>query len=162
MIPNALATTGDYADVWSQLKSMDHALDRVMHSEKIGALTALDKERLLALAAFLKESLSPKPEEELVTVEALRSRNFETEGYIADFDLRQTLREVKEFEAWHLASKMGMERKIQKLTDAIEHYVRESSHKLLAKAVETPEEEFRILRNILTVLLRQVSTVMHT
>ena len=51
MIPNAIASTGPYAGLWSHLKSIDHALRRVLADTK---LTELAQDRLEALLELLE------------------------------------------------------------------------------------------------------------
>ena len=55
MIPQAISNVGPYADLWSYLKSMQHALNRAVAGQN---LMELDKERLSALARFLRGELS--------------------------------------------------------------------------------------------------------
>ena len=50
MIPQAIANVGPYADLWSHLKSMQHALLRANAAQNARDLSMLDKERLTALA----------------------------------------------------------------------------------------------------------------
>ncbi len=57
MISNALATTGAYADWWGYLKSIDHALGRVLDSTDAITLGELDADRLRALCDLLDDAL---------------------------------------------------------------------------------------------------------
>lgn len=151
MIPNAVASTGPYAGLWSHLKSIDHALDRVLNASSANNLAELDKERLHALAQLLRQGISPNDSASPPRLDRfVRSRGGEPE-YGSAFDLRQRIVSVAEFESWKKASKQGYEQKLQSLIDATESFVSKLTTSLFAKDV--PRSEFEVLRAIVKSLI---------
>src|SRR5262245_45777853 len=57
MIPQAITSSGPYADLWSHLKSMIHALKRASAAENTRDLSPLDRERLTDVSKLLKSEL---------------------------------------------------------------------------------------------------------
>lgn len=154
MIPQAIANTGPYAGLWSDLKSMRHALQRAMAAPAKGELTELDRARLSALADFLKNELDPKPVEECEFL-SLASAGPQ---YSLDVDLRQLVKGLKAFEEWHRAAKMSCRDKALKLIGALEGYLGKVSGNLFPN--NPPAEEFKILDAILSELLSRTETAL--
>jgi hypothetical protein len=155
MIPQAIANTGPYAGLWSDLKSMRHAVDRVLNPKTRSDLTELDQARLRALAALLRTELDPDSgHSEFLSLAAPEPR------YSLDFDLRKVLRDTKIFEEWHRASKLGFREKTTRLIAALEDYLPKLSSNLFAS--EPPREEFAILDAVLSELLRRTETELIT
>ena len=160
MMPNALANTGAYADLWSHLKSIDHALERAMTEDDMSKLSDLDRERLRALMSLLRDSLAQHTDLRQVSRDSLRPRDSHTSIYSSDIrSLKERLRETREFTAWHAAAKMGFEKKVEKLIDSLEIYLQGASEELFGKGA--PPEEFMILRAALALLLRDAESGLH-
>jgi hypothetical protein len=47
MMPHGIKSTGPYAELWSQLKSMSHSLSRAAEAKNISEIAELDKVALL-------------------------------------------------------------------------------------------------------------------
>jgi hypothetical protein len=156
MIPQAIANTGPYASLWSDLKSMRHALERATAYPNKGELTELDKARLHALSDFLKSELDPKPVEESEFL-SLASAGPQ---YSLDVDLRQLVKNLSVFEEWHRSARMGYREKILKLIAALQDYLSKMSDNLFPK--NPPVEEFKVLHAILSELLLRTETVLLT
>ena len=154
MIPQALTNIGPYAGLWSDLKSMRHAIDRAMKADT--KLTELDHSRLQALADFLRNELDPKPEGEN---EFLLLTSGEPR-YSLDIDLRQIVKGLPIFEQWHRSSKMSFKDKKLKLFTALEDYLSKFSSYLFPN--NPPQEEFKIFHAILTELLARTESTLVT
>src|SRR6266404_5530015 len=144
MIPQAIAKSGPYAALWSDLKSMRYALERAMNPEKSGGLADLDRCRLQALANFLRSEFDPPPAED-----GFRSLALAEPRYSLDVDLQQMVKEIKEFKDWRHTSRMGAKEKVMRLVAALEDYQKSGPSNLFPK----PPEELEILHAILSELL---------
>lgn len=162
MIPNALARTGDYADFWSHLKSIDHALARALNDDAPEGVTDLDRERLRALAAFLLAGLGGSANTKAISGENLLASRGHGPVFESFIDLKQQLRSINDFEAWKSNRKMGVEAKVRLLIGAIESYTNDSGKPLLQKmsAKDPPVEEFKVLKAILAHLLGDVESIL--
>ena len=148
MIPQAISNVGPYADLWSYLKSMQHALNRAVAGQN---LMELDKERLSALARFLRGELSQEKADYDFNFAGLSGQEAREPKYSLDLDLQQLLKKLPEFDNWHAPQKLGFERKWLKLISALETYGPMQSGRLLP--VSPPREEFQVLQTILAELL---------
>src|SRR5579859_5900009 len=160
MIPQAIASAGPYADLWSHLKSMQHALGRALGAQTAKYLSDLDKERLNALARFLKSELSQKTEPDALTFSGFRDQPSNEPTYSLDIDLQQMLKNLPAFEEWHAAQKLGFEKKWQKLVSALETYLQSLGSSLLP--IHPPQEEFGILQKIVSELLVHAESALQT
>ena len=145
MIPQAIASCGPYADLWSHLKSMLHALERAKTVKSTNELTTLDKERLRDVAGLLKGDLEQRAGESLEFSSLATASPFDP-AYTLGIDLRQFLKEIPEFERWNAAQKLGTDKKLQKLHSALEAYLKNVSSNLI---ITPPTEEFSLLQTIL-------------
>jgi hypothetical protein len=154
MIPQAITNTGPYAGLWSDLKSMRHALERATKAKTMSDIAELDRTRLEALAKFLRTELDPKPvgEYEFLSLTSNEPR------YSLDVDLRQLLKALPEFEQWHRAGKLAFKEKTEKLIDALEDYIKKLTGNLFPK--NPPGEEFKILHAVLSELLLRTETAL--
>lgn len=150
MIKSVLSNTGAYADLWSYLKSVDHALSRALHSSATSPLQELDKDRLLALRRFLLNNFVSPKEEDLSAFLTLSAKRNEP-VYTPDFDVRDELKNIREFAG------PSIEKRIQKLADFIEKYVNDSPKSLYER---TPVEELQTLRLFIGVLLRHLQSAL--
>ena len=151
MIPQAIANVGPYADLWSHLKSMQHALLRANAAQNARDLSMLDKERLTALAHFLKSELSLKTIPEVFSFAGFGGQPSGEPTYSLDIDLQQMIKNLKAFDEWHAAQKMGFEKKWQKLVSSLETYAQNLGGSLLPN--QPPQEEFQILQKVVSELL---------
>jgi hypothetical protein len=151
MIPQAIASCGPYADLWSHLKSMIHALERARTAKNTQELTALDKERLRDVVNLLKTELFHRSSEgNLDEFSSLTTASPFDPAYTLGIDLRQFLKEIPEFERWNSPQKLGADKKLQKLQSALENYLENLSANLLNTP---PKEEFLLLQTILASIL---------
>jgi len=164
MIPNAVASTGPYAGLWSHLKSMDHALERALRITNTGKLTELDKDRLQALIEFLQGSL-PTPPDSSEEADDLFFRRQTTEpDYSGAIDLQQEVHNVHAFEEWSKPSRKSFEINVRRLIKAIEEVLGESTSNTLLPGMrqkEIPRTEFEVLRAILQSLLAETETALY-
>src|SRR5438132_1320984 len=116
MIPQAIANTGPYAGLWSELKSMRHALERAIKASTRSDLAELDEARLRSLVDFLRAELDPTGagDIELLSLAAPDPK------YSLDIDLRQLLKGLAIFEQWHRAGKLGFKEKTLRLITSLE------------------------------------------
>lgn len=158
MIPQAITSSGPYADLWSHLKSMIHALNRALEASNTRDLTALDRERLEDVSMLLKSELIQSGDSRdpklALTSAASPFDPVDTLGV----DLRQFLRQVPEFEQWNASQKLGTEKKLQKIQSAIDSYISSLMGTWLPN--DPPQEEFRILRTLLSAILVQTESAL--
>lgn len=150
MIPQAIASTGPYADLWSHLKSMLHALDRAMNAKNARDLTELDRERLSALSRFLKTELISKSGNQPVSFGSVGLMASQDPSYSFSMDLQQVAKDLPDFEAYHASQKMGFDKKVQKLIAVLEEC---SAAPDALIPYNPPKPELRIIQNLLTELL---------
>ncbi|HUT11466.1 MAG TPA: hypothetical protein VMY42_13275 [Thermoguttaceae bacterium] len=158
MIPNAVASTGPYAGLWSHLKSINHALERALAAGSSKELAELDIDRLRALSEFLDGGLSSAPGASGLSTSLVEYSNLTEPDYNAAIDLRSRLAYVPEFDNWLKSSKKGFDTKLQRLIASISNFLSPSGD-LLAR--ETPHQEFEILRAIVQSLLSEAETALH-
>jgi hypothetical protein len=151
MIPQAIANNGPYADLWSHLKSIQHALMRAIGAQTAKDLSDLDKEQLNGLARFLRSELSQKTEPDAFTFAGFGGQQTNEPTYSLNIDLQQLLRTLPAFEEWHATQKLGFEKKWQRLVAALEAYTGNWGGTLLLN--HPPREEFQILQRIISELL---------
>lgn len=154
MIPQAIASTGPYAGLWSDLKSMRHALDRAMKASTRSDLAELDLSRLRSLVEFLRAELDPKAagETEFLSLASTEPK------YSLDIDLRQLLKGLDIFEQWHRAGKLAFKEKTIRLITSLEEYLDKVSCNLFPS--NPPQEEFKILYTVLSELLLRTETAL--
>ena len=157
MIPNALTASGAHADLWCHLKAMDHALERALQCTNKEQLDPLDTENLSALAEFLKRAASNHSEADVESIVNAVSHDKEP-TYSPDIDIRSHLRALPEFQGWLATSKTSFDRKVNRLFEALENYIRDSGNALFAQ--QGLQTEFEILRGALTNMLRETQAAM--
>lgn len=157
MIPNALAQTGPYAGLWSYLKSIDHALARAVELQTPNSLSELDRERLLALSSFLKGGLARDTAASSLHLGELLESN--KPDYKSAIDVRQHLTTLEPLGAWLKSSKVGLEKKIERLINALNTAVNPPKDKLFPK--DFPTEELNLLRVIVRSLLADAEAALH-
>jgi hypothetical protein len=160
MIPQAIANVGPYADLWSHLKSMQHALERALKAQTARDLSTLDKERLDALARFFRSELSLKPPTDAFSFAGFGGQSSSEPTYSLDFDLQQMIKSLPAFDEWHAAQKLGFEKKWQKLVSALESYANNLNGSLLPN--QPPCDEFQILQKIISELLLHAESALQT
>jgi hypothetical protein len=159
MIPQAIASCGPYADLWSHLKSMIHALERAKTVKNTQELTLLDKERLGDVVTLLRTELLPQEEEGNLEFSSLATVSPFDPAYTLGMDLRQFLKEIPEFERWNAAQKLGTDKKLQKLQSALEGYLQNVSANWINSP---PNEEFSLLQTILSSVLTRTESALQT
>jgi len=157
MIPHAIASTSVYADLWSQLKSMDHALLRAQSATSAKDIADLDKARLGALAAFLKNELEATESVQDLSLQAFLALRPTEPRYSLDADLREMLNELPSFKQWLKTQRLSFREKTAKLASALVDYVEKVSTTLIATP---PGEEFTILHELLTKLLSHIESAL--
>jgi hypothetical protein len=156
MIPNAVASTGPNAELWSHLKSLDHALERAL-SPSVSQLTELDRDRLEAVVGFLSSSLTQVSAVASPSLSNLSHATLSDENYLAMLDVRQKILSSAAFENWQRASKKGPDVKLQRLLKATEAFL--ATGELFKRSV--PREEFEVIRSIINALLSDVETALY-
>ena len=156
MIPNAIVSTGPYADLWSHLKSIDHALGRISTIEQFKDLTDLDKDRLSVLKEFLSSALAPDSDGTHFSPQLLESALSHQPNYSSAINLRHRLMEISEFVEWDKVSKneSQIDKKIIKLIDFIDSYLNDISSSLFSKL--SSSDEIKVLRSIINAILSDV------
>jgi len=160
MIPQAIASVGVYADLWSHLKSMSHALERVQGARTIKDIAELDKARLVALGDFVKKELEPKDFADMLSSGAFFSRKSMGLSYSMDTDLRTILQDLPSFRQWLKSQKISVKDKSAKLNEALEEYLKNVNESLFPE--NPPKEEFEILHDLLSKLLLQTESALIT
>jgi len=158
MIPNAVASTGPYAGLWSHLKSINHALERALAAGSSKELAELDRDRLHALSEFLNGGLSSAPGASGLPTSLVEYSNLTEPDYNAAIDLRSRLADVPEFDAWLKPSKTSFDKKLQRLITSITDFLSPSGDFL---GREAPRQEFEVLRAIVQSLLSEAETALH-
>lgn len=158
MIRNALATTGGQADYWSHLKAMDYALERALAAHAAAPLDPLDRERLAALAAFLRVHAVAGTADPVLTLRDHLLRHVESRAErVPDVDVRDLVREVLEAQEWQ-GRRVTTDGKVLRLVDALERYLADRSGRLFP---DPPRWEFGLLRAALGGLLRSAQSALH-
>lgn len=157
MIVDALSSVGSYADIWSHLKSMDHALERAL-AEPLPDLGSLDKERLQALSVFLRDSLEQGPADPAVAIDSLLATASSGPSYSPDFDLQERIRSIPAFAKWQSSSRRGFQSKLERLLEAVDRFTGPEDAMLFG--ADLPREEFEVLRAILEVMLSEIQSGM--
>jgi hypothetical protein len=158
MIPQAIANVGPYADLWSHLKSMQHALQRAIEASTLRDLSELDREHLDALAHFLRNELSQRADPGALTFAGLVGQRSAEPGYSLDIDLQQMIKSVPAFEQWHASQKLGFEKKWQRLVSALASHTQNLGDTLMPD--QPTQEELTILQGILAELLLHVESAL--
>jgi hypothetical protein len=158
MLVNALAATNPYADFWSHLKSMHTAVERALNLPPTVALSALDRERLLALSEFLQSSVIQAVPDDPAAAVALLASDDAGVTYTPDIDVKEKLRSIQAFQEWKSASRAGGEKKIQHLAGSVLNFLQKPGADLFVRDV--PREEFEILSKILIELLRDTQSAL--
>ncbi|HEV7402660.1 MAG TPA: hypothetical protein VGO11_07045 [Chthoniobacteraceae bacterium] len=158
MIPQAIASSGVYADLWSHLKSMDHALLRVSRASNMKQIAELDKSRLKSLGEFLRHELDGKEAAEDVSFQAFLSHRPADFGYSLDVDLRLVLAELPSFKQWLRTQRLGFRDKAAKLIAAVDGYSAKIDESLFPSSV--PQDEFAILHELLCKVLSQTESAL--
>ena len=156
MIPQAIASAGVYADLWTNLKSMDHALLRVQRAGSLRDIAPLDKARLLDLANFMKRQLEPQEALDLGSSNAFLAFNSSDHGYTLDADMRALLQDLPSFKEW--LRSLSFKEKAARLAIAPEDYVKRLGSTLVPES--PPKTEFAILRELLSKLLLDAETAL--
>lgn len=158
MIRNALATTGGQAEYWSYLKAMDHALERALAAQPPTPLDPLDRERLAALAVFLRVHATTAASDPAPT---LRDRLLQDAPHrsdrLPDGDVRELVRQVLEAEEWQ-GPRVNADRKVLRLVDTLDRYLADRAGRLFP---DPPRWEFALLRAALGRLLRSAQSALH-
>lgn len=154
MIPNAVASTGPYAGLWSHLKSMDHALERALDLSGIGSITDLDRDRFRELSDFLGTALKHKSEGGVQEYSVAQAFSQGDSGYNSAINIRPRIVALPEFSSW--LSKKATDMKIRRLVETIDAYLGDGS---LFPPV--PAEEFTICRRLLRELLAETEAELH-
>ena len=158
MIPDAVASTGPYVGLWGHLKSIDHALRRVLNIDDPQRLTALDRDRLCALINDLQCSLSKYPC--LADDNAfLRCQQSETD-YNAALDFSQKISDHPDFKAWRKSAKESYAAKIERLVSILRDIMTENDHDMFSKK-DIPKDEIILLRKILKPLLSETEAALY-
>jgi hypothetical protein len=159
MIPNAMATTGPSAGVWSYWKSIDHALARASSYKRADELSELDRDRLTSLLDFLRRGFALPKRNSFQPVDVLRYSEDAQPGYGSLVDMRPQVAAVEEFKEWQKSSKVSFEHKVQRLIDRLESILKKVPTKGLF-ADDIPLEELTVLRAIVRWLLLQAETAL--
>lgn len=157
MIPQAVASCGPYADIWSHLKSIIHSLQRASAAENVQELQQLDKERLRALSDFLAHQLAQKSSESVPSFGALGDAPSFDPAYALGLDLRQVVKDIPAFEDWNASQKLGTEKKLQRLKAALDTYLESLGGNWLNKP---PVTELGILKSVLSQVLIQTESAL--
>lgn len=158
-----MKSAGDYAELWSHLKSMEHALERVQTAASLKEIADLDRARLLALAAFLKKELETRNTDTDLSSAAFLAYKAVGYGYSLDVDLRTMLQDLPRFREWLRSQKPSFAEKSARLINALEGYVAKVSEQVSERLFpdnDPPKTEFRILHDLLSRLLQQTESAL--
>ena len=149
-----------HADLWSHLKSMDHAVERVLAAAAKGCpLHELDKECIEALRDLLTETRTQTSEGDVISVEAILASKGKRWDYAFDFDFKKQLKELPQFRDYLQARRIGFEKKVDRLVGAINKFLQEFPTKtktLLVRAEDIPQAALEVMDAWLKELLREV------
>jgi len=158
MIPQAIANTGEYADLWSQLKSMSHALERAQAAKNLKDVAELDKARLRALCAFLRNELETTDVKSPITFQAFLISKPGEPRYTLDVDIREILNDLPSFKQWLKTQRLSFKDKAGRLITNLEEYTEKVAASLFP--ANPPKDEFAILHELLTKLLTQTEAAL--
>lgn len=148
---NALSSTSMYVNWWCHLDSIRHVLAKILDPDNKTPLNELDRERLEALIELVKGIHASSESVDPLSEEFLAKLNEPEAAYTPDVDFEECFRSSKRFNEWQKASKIGFEKKTQKLLAALENYVTSSKDQLIPR--HAPHEEFRVLKDVVEKLL---------
>ncbi len=155
MIPCEVSNTNVYASLWSHLKSIDHALERVLGDVE---LSELDRDRLNALGSLLQGGLSRTDQSSQLSTSLREYSESTGPDFHSGIDLRRRLSQVVEFEEWQKAARRGFDVKVNRLIQAIEDFLNGPTN-LFAKKV--PQEELQVLHAIVRSMLAEAETALY-
>lgn len=157
MIPNAMAKSGPYADLWGHLKSIDHALERTLSGANREKVSELDIDRLRALVELLKGAQVGDSVDQPFAPDQLLFSEFNQSDYGSAIDLKYKFSTVSEFNDFQRSSKKGFNAKLEKLLDDTEEYLTSTSGLVPGEA---PTKVFEVLRAIVRSLLSEVEVAL--
>lgn len=158
MMQDAVASTGPYAGLWGHLKSIDHALGRVLVPGDPRRLTALDKDRLQALIGILEGSLTKYPD--LADDDAfLRCQPFEPDYSVA-MDFYEKISDHQDFKAWRKSARESSGDKIKRLVKALNDILSEDNRGLFGRK-DSRKQEIEVLRAVLKPLLAETEAALY-
>ena len=160
MIPQALTYTGEYAHLWSHVKSMAHALHRVEKASSKPEISALDYARLAALVNFLRIEIEPEEVKDLPFAAAYLAHKPALPAKSAEFDLRPALKGIPAFEEWLKPQKLSVKEKVVRLAANLEAYLNRLSTDDNFVLSEPPRTEFSILSSLLENLILRAESIL--
>jgi len=149
MIPQAIKSTGPYADLWSHLKSMAHALTRVESARDISEVAPLDKARLHALDIFIGHELGSGVAPGLASAESFLSFETSDLSYSLEVDVRALLTNLPSFREWMKGA--SLEDKTAKVVKAVDTFSEQVNTGVLP--ADPPKTELNIVRDLLSTLV---------
>jgi hypothetical protein len=158
MIPHGIKSTGPYAELWSQLKSMSHSLNRAAAAKDISEVAELDKGRLVALAAFLKQELEPFDAAGALSNAGFLTFEASDLSYSFEEDVRTLLEDLASFTDWLKQEGIDANEKTAKLIAS----VREFSRSLSSGNLPTPRPslELQIVKELLAKLVLRTESAL--
>ena len=149
MIPQAITSKDPTGDLWSHIKSMLHAINRV----EAGKLSRLDRSRLSDLEAFVRQELTSSNTANELNAAALMKARPDHYTYALDIDLQKQLHDLPSYESW-LKSKTHSQKEAR-LQKSLNEWLDSLPPLGSFEAVSVPPipNEFNILRDLLANLL---------
>lgn len=153
MIPNALASTGPYADWWGHLKSIDHALDRIIEGEMP---SELDTDRLHALLFLLEDVLYFCEKSD--PIETFTCNSLKSPDYSPAVNVKSFIEKNEQFKIWEKSRKKSFPDDLRRLNEVLRGYLENNDSSLLRKS---PITEFTVLRAIVDDMLAEAEVALY-
>lgn len=137
------------AHLWNLLKSIDHAINRALELHPPQRLAPLDKDRLSILAEILRDSIHRQSTKDSPNETDFSIPDPQPWQATSKLDLIGAGRRAHKFETWLEGSKIGPEKKLQRLSDRLNRFVADLPAMIYPK--DLPREELEVL----SALIRQ-------
>jgi hypothetical protein len=156
MMPQAMKNVGPYADLWSQLKSMEHAVSRVENASDPADIAELDKERFEAMVSFVKQELEPLEGDVVFSKESFLAYEASELNYLFEDDIKSLLENQDSFKNWLQSKNLPFKEKTHMLLKSVESYLEAISESKIPG--QAPKTELEIFRDLLSSLLSRIES----
>lgn len=143
---------------WAFLKSIDFALSRLLQGENAAQLTELDRDRLSALADFLRaiEQVSSDTGDLAAAQKMLVASDSARPNFTYSRDLKAKIARNTSFMEYSASSKLSFKEKLERLEDAARKLSRGTGQLF---STQVPKTEINVLRSVVRSLLDDVEVI---
>jgi hypothetical protein len=122
-----------------------------MAEQPIYKANELDKERIHELILIIQYLHTSVASAEVNSVQFLAELNDPNPIYLVDINMEDLFRKSSKFNDWLAISKLGFEKKLDKLIQSVDNYLTSPEQDLLTN--RAPKEEFAVLQDVLRMII---------